>query len=62
MRKPKLPPAPPPPAYTPTRADATAGMLGTGQQARPALNLVRTGQQGLLSRAQTTKRSLIGGA
>lgn len=65
--KPKLPPAaaePPPPAYTPTRADAMFGNVAGNSSpgGRPPQSAINTSTQGLQKKSRTSKRSLIGGA
>lgn len=59
---PSKPKAPPPPPSTPTRAQARQFALQapTGTASTPSF--VNTTPQGLLQRANTRKRTLIGGS
>lgn len=60
---PSKPKPPPPPPSTPTKAQAEQFVAGSPRAAGAVggPSLVNTGSQGLLSRADTRKRSLIGG-
>lgn len=60
---PDKPKPPPPPPTTPTRAQASQFVAGTpaGAAKFGTQSLVNTSSQGLLQRADTKRRSLIGG-
>lgn len=51
----------PPPPHTPTRADASSFVAGSSPGRTPFSSLISTGPQGLKRKADTEKRTLIGG-
>lgn len=60
---PDKPKPPPPPPSTPTKAQSDAFVVGSPRASGgTGGSLVNTGAQGLLTRAETRKRSLVGGA
>lgn len=61
-KKPKLPPEPPPPANTPSRADSSVAFAGESGRTLGTSALILTGARGLAQKANTKKKTLIGGA
>lgn len=53
---------PPPPPFTPTRADASVVTAGESVQALGSQSFISTGSSGLNRKANSKKRSLIGGS
>lgn len=60
--KPDKPKPPPPPPSAPTLARSQTFVAGSPAAVAPLSSGVSTGPQGLLTRAETRKRTLIGGS
>lgn len=59
---PKKPTPPAPPPSTPTRAQARQFTLQTPSAQQVGASLINTSPQGLLRRANTQRRTLLGGS